>query len=431
MQLEQIKRQNKLDEVPGDNSNTQFAALALWIGRRHGLPVEHALALLDAGTRACQAPNGGFPYTRWSFRGGQGPMVTINAEAAMTCSGLMCLAITAGAVNERVLGKNPKAKRGLINPNKDASIRGGFDALSVCIGEPIADSGRQPVNLGLHAFGKGYYFLWSVERVAAVYGLQKIAKKDWYAWGAEILLANQNRDGSWKGTYGAMVDTSFALLFLCRSNLAPDLTASLRGISGGEVGLSSGGQGGSKLVLGRDIHGGIDPNARSNKNDPADKSWAATEKKIAALTKALVKGSRERQEELVKQYQKERGVEYTEALAGAIPLLKGDIKGKAQTALVGRLTRLKVQSLRDKLRDDNLEVRRAGALASARKKARVLVPDLITLLEDSELPVAIAARQSLKDLSGEDFGPEDDATRDERKAAVAKWLSWWKERGNG
>src|SRR5262249_50079988 len=45
-QLEQVGKPGPggvvIDIGPGDNSNTQFAALALWIGRRHGLPVEQA-----------------------------------------------------------------------------------------------------------------------------------------------------------------------------------------------------------------------------------------------------------------------------------------------------------------------------------------------------------------------------------------------------
>src|SRR5262249_38945041 len=77
---------------------------------------------------------------------------------------------------------------------------------------------------------QGYYFLWSLERVAVAYGLETIGSKDWYAWGAEILLQTQETNGSWQGRYAdGGVDTCFALLFLRRANLAKDLTASLRG----------------------------------------------------------------------------------------------------------------------------------------------------------------------------------------------------------
>jgi hypothetical protein len=75
------------------------------------------------------------------------------------------------------------------------------------------------------------YFLWSVERVAVLYDLQTIGGKDWYRWGAEILVANQGPHGNWAngGYHGAspVLDTSLALLFLKRANLAKDLTNKL------------------------------------------------------------------------------------------------------------------------------------------------------------------------------------------------------------
>jgi hypothetical protein len=71
------------------------------------------------------------------------------------------------------------------------------------------------------------YFLWSVERVGVLYNLATIGTKDWYRWGAEILVANQQQAGHWdKGGYhGAdpTIDTCLALLFLKRANLATDL----------------------------------------------------------------------------------------------------------------------------------------------------------------------------------------------------------------
>src|SRR5262249_7646553 len=98
--------------------------------------------------------------------------------------------------------------------------------------------------------GRVYYLMWSLERVAVAYDLKTIGHKDWYAWGAEILVASQGADGSWEGEHGAPVDTCFALLFLKRTNLAQDLTSSLKGRvqDPGEVTLKSGGVGGEKLA---------------------------------------------------------------------------------------------------------------------------------------------------------------------------------------
>jgi hypothetical protein len=71
-----------------------------------------------------------------------------------------------------------------------------------------------------------------MERVAVLYDIQKLGKKDWYLWGAEILICHQRGDGSWDldGGYAGqhpVVNTCFALLFLKRANLTPDLSKRL------------------------------------------------------------------------------------------------------------------------------------------------------------------------------------------------------------
>src|SRR5205814_4269202 len=46
----------------GDNSNTQFATLALWIARRHKLRANATLAAMEQRCRAMQEADGGWPY---------------------------------------------------------------------------------------------------------------------------------------------------------------------------------------------------------------------------------------------------------------------------------------------------------------------------------------------------------------------------------
>ena len=76
------------------------------------------------------------------------------------------------------------------------------------------------------------YFLWSVERVAMLYDLRTIGGKDWYGWGAQILVHNQQPNGAWPTAFyhgnNPPLNTCFALLFLKRSNLVQDLTNNLR-----------------------------------------------------------------------------------------------------------------------------------------------------------------------------------------------------------
>jgi len=82
-------------------------------------------------------------------------------------------------------------------------------------------------------------------------------------------------------------------------------------------------------------------------------------------------------------------------------------------------------TLRDKLNDENVEVRRAAALACAMKEDRSLIPDLIGLLEDRESRVERAAYASLKALTDEDFGPSPNADVERRSQSVARWREWW------
>jgi hypothetical protein len=65
-----------------------------------------------------------------------------------------------------------------------------------------------------------YYYLWAVERAAAVCGMEKFGSRDWYADGVHELLAAQRPDGSWfSGVKRCqpVYDTCYAILFLTRS----------------------------------------------------------------------------------------------------------------------------------------------------------------------------------------------------------------------
>src|SRR5206468_718105 len=83
------------------------------------------------------------------------------------------------------------------------------------------------------------------------------------------------------------------------------------------------------------------------------------------------------------------------------------------------LARLPADLLRARLQGDDDELRRAAALACARKADQEWVPDLIGLLLDPEPEVAEGARKALQRLTGKDFGPPAGAGQEERAAAPA------------
>jgi hypothetical protein len=66
-------------------------------------------------------------------------------------------------------------------------------------------------------------------------------------------------------------------------------------------------------------------------------------------------------------------------------------------------------------------------MSSSHKKATEHIPDLLQLLDDPEVAVIQAARTALKELTGEDFGPDAEAGRRGRISAAAAWRKWWKE----
>jgi hypothetical protein len=197
-----------------DNSNTQFALLALWVAQRHDVPVERTLRL--AARRYEKTQNGDGTWDYLFHYGGAMPKQEIpdamERRPQMTCVGLMGLAIGHG-LQPAGEGKVPQ----------DPQIVNGFAGLSRFVGQPSG---------GFFAVAQpNLYYLWSLERVAMIYDLPTVGGKEWYRWGAEALVVNQQPLGHWdKGGYigsSRTLDTCLALLFLKRAHLAKDLTRRL------------------------------------------------------------------------------------------------------------------------------------------------------------------------------------------------------------
>jgi hypothetical protein len=194
-----------------DNSNTQFALLALVAARNYDVPVDRALALAVKRFRATQQADGS-----WGYVGNR----NVSFFPTMTCAGLLGL-----AVGHRLV--------------MDAQRRG--EKLLELTGA-AALTGDPKVKMGLELLGKhlgvsmvnklDLYYLLCVERVGVLFHLSKIGGKEWYPWGVDVLLAAQQGNGSWQGrhNFGAptAINTSFALLFLKRADLAKGLTRKLQ-----------------------------------------------------------------------------------------------------------------------------------------------------------------------------------------------------------
>src|SRR5262249_6145685 len=113
--------------VAGDNSNTQFALLALWAARRYDLPLEYTIARVEQRFRSSQHL-GGWGYTlTWG-----------RPYGSMTCAGLLGLAVGrawgAGAQADGVKLDRPKVE--------DEGIADGLRALGALLDDP-SDKGSQ------------------------------------------------------------------------------------------------------------------------------------------------------------------------------------------------------------------------------------------------------------------------------------------------
>jgi hypothetical protein len=200
-----------------DNSNSQFALMALWVARRHGVPTEPSLRLLVKRFEVSQNEGDGTWSYRFTYRGNK--RRTSADGRAMTTVGLFGLAVG------KALGEGGDREQAA----RDEQIVKGLAALCRDLGA-LAGQGQKPPSL-LDAFF--VYFLYSVERTAALYDLPLLGEQDWYRWGCALLVANQGPDGAWPppsqvtSYSGKTMVTAFPLLFLKRVHLAKDLTGKL------------------------------------------------------------------------------------------------------------------------------------------------------------------------------------------------------------
>jgi hypothetical protein len=176
----------------GDNSNSQLAALALAVARAKRLPVpDEAFRRLDAFLVGSQNDDGGFGYS---------DNQRSRSYGSMTAGGAMMLALCGDR-------ERPEVRRTLAWLAKDldpAKNRGASDAFG-------KKKGQRGDNFWKH------YWLWSLERACAAAGVGELEGKDWYALGAEHLVAKQREDGAWRDPEQPLQATCFALLFLKRA----------------------------------------------------------------------------------------------------------------------------------------------------------------------------------------------------------------------
>lgn len=184
-----------------DNSNVQFALLGLWAARRHGVNSDVPIMMVAQRMRATSEAG------KWKYQ------PTAPTSASMSCVGLLALAMDISL-------RTPPGR--VVNLMDDPLVPPAIAVVAEKLAEPLPNPESLP----------DLYFAWSTERVAMVFGMSEINGINWYAWGTNQLLKKQKKDGSWEGSSfpGASphVCTSFALLFIQRSNLVREISEQIR-----------------------------------------------------------------------------------------------------------------------------------------------------------------------------------------------------------
>ena len=207
----------KPKEGYGDNSCTQFAVLGLWVASRSGVNVDRTLAKVAQRFIKTQADDGGWAYIAEveGKKAGSGE--------SMTGAGLFCLAV-AQANQIREANKSGKKTEGPAAEGKSL------------LENPVFAKGFKRTGDFVKGLGPGSarYFLWSVERVGVLLGLEQIGEVDWFQRGADGLLKTQTEEGGWPSAWvdadkAGLTDTCFALLFLRKANLGSDISRLLEG----------------------------------------------------------------------------------------------------------------------------------------------------------------------------------------------------------
>jgi len=218
---EKVLRDPKAGPKPkegyGDNSCTQFAVLGLWVASRAGVNVDRTLAKVAQRFTKNQAADGGWAYVA-ETKGVKSP-----SGDSMTGAGIFCLAV-AEASQIREAGKAGKKTEGPKASGKSLLADEVFARGLKRTGEFVSGIGP----------GSGRYFLWSVERVGVLLGLEKIGETNWFQKGADGLLKTQKEEGGWPTAFAdadkeGLSDTCFALLFLRKANLGSDISRLLEG----------------------------------------------------------------------------------------------------------------------------------------------------------------------------------------------------------
>jgi hypothetical protein len=175
-----------------------------------------AARLLETNERATMKARG------WAYfpPGMSGQPWQMTANGSMTASGLAALFIC-----KSHLEGTARYEREL-KPQVDQALRDGAAWLAKNFSVAQNPCGQ------LHH----YYYMYGLERAGILGLIGRFGTHDWFDEGCDMFLGHQGADGGWnaqfQGTAGAVPDTCFALLFVCRGT-TPVVSVPRRVMTGG------------------------------------------------------------------------------------------------------------------------------------------------------------------------------------------------------
>ena len=189
----------------GDNSNTQFAVLALYEAERIGVKVDKQTWKLALDYwLSVQSEDGSWCYTK-----------NDPGSGSMTCAGIASVIICSGRVNagdSQVVGERVECCG---SQSDNAAVKRGIEWL----GKHFSVQ-RNP---GGGSVGRSnwLYYLYALERVGRMSGNRFIGQHDWFREGVDVLISLQDDlSGQWRGDglgeSNPIVGTSLALLFMSK-----------------------------------------------------------------------------------------------------------------------------------------------------------------------------------------------------------------------
>lgn len=371
------------NRTPGDTSISQYAVLGLWEAANAGIDFDPSIwDRIALWFLSSQAEGGSWNYHRDESNRPE----TVAMTAAGTGSILICQMQLQRYLKAFELPSplmTPLFPEGQVRFEPKVTAR----ALEASYKRGLTWLSRNLTSPNLQTDGQSaFYALYGIERVGALGGRDQMGG-DWYRQGVGYIQSTQQPDGSWNTVHGPVPNTSWALMFLTRATAQTVQKIEIKRLAAGTL---LGGRGLPSDLSTLTVAGGrvmVRP-----MNGAIDSMLAALEDPRSEQTEAALSG-------LVEQY---------------------NARGPAV-----------LRPLKDRFRklisDRDPTNRLAGAWGLGRIGDFDAVPLLIKALQDADAGVVNEARVGLQVLSRkiDGFGPEPNATPEQRAEAARKWRAWF------